>query len=137
MDTKFSFNPNELAAKVIDGEAIIINLTNGVYYSADGSGAMIWQAIEAGCSLDQISDELARHFDAEKAKVSSDVIEFANHLVSEELIRPEAISPEETSAMPAWGEAQGDYATPSLEKYNDMAHFFALDPPLPAIGDDE
>ena len=36
------FRPREeeIASKVIDGEAIIINLANGVYYSMDKVGAM-------------------------------------------------------------------------------------------------
>ena len=36
---RFRVNTEEVAAKVIDGEAIIINLTTGVYYSMDGVGA--------------------------------------------------------------------------------------------------
>ncbi len=33
----------EVASKVIDGEAIIINLANGVYYSMDKVGALVWE----------------------------------------------------------------------------------------------
>ena len=35
-------NPDEVAAKVVQGEAIIINLATGVYYSMTGVGAAAW-----------------------------------------------------------------------------------------------
>ena len=34
-------NKEEVAAKVMDGEAILINLSNGIYYSMDKVGAVV------------------------------------------------------------------------------------------------
>ena len=45
---------NQVAAKVMDGEAIIINLANGIYYSMDKVGGLIWEMIEAKHSLDEM-----------------------------------------------------------------------------------
>jgi hypothetical protein len=36
----------EVAAKGIDGEAILINLSNGIYYSLDNVGGLIWELID-------------------------------------------------------------------------------------------
>ena len=50
------FRPREeeVASKVIDGEAIIINLANGVYYSMDKVGALVWERVQAGYTLDDV-----------------------------------------------------------------------------------
>ena len=37
----------DIASKVMDGEAIIINLANGVYYSLDKAGGLAWEQIMA------------------------------------------------------------------------------------------
>ena len=56
------FRPREeeVASKVIDGEAIIINLANGVYYSMDKVGALVWDLLQTGYSLDEVIVPLAR-----------------------------------------------------------------------------
>ena len=41
-------NKKEVAVKIMDGEAIFINLSSGVYYSMDSIGAIIWEMIENG-----------------------------------------------------------------------------------------
>ena len=41
-DTHLVPNVAEVAAKVMDGEAILINLANGMYYSMDGAGGFLW-----------------------------------------------------------------------------------------------
>ncbi len=41
-------NDTHVAAKVFDGEAIIMNLTTGMYFSADKVGASVWELIEKG-----------------------------------------------------------------------------------------
>ena len=40
-ETRLRPNDAEVTATVIDDEAIMINLTSGVYYSTDGVGARV------------------------------------------------------------------------------------------------
>ena len=42
LQSRLKPNEEEVAAKVLDGEAILINLSNGAYYSTDKRGAFIW-----------------------------------------------------------------------------------------------
>ena len=39
MDVVYRVNSPNVVAEVIDGEAVIVNLRNGMYYSLDGGGA--------------------------------------------------------------------------------------------------
>ena len=50
---------DEVAAKVIDGEAVLINLATGVYYSMRGSGAYLWSQLESGSTLSRLGDIVA------------------------------------------------------------------------------
>jgi len=52
-DTRFRPNTAEVAAKVIDGEAIIMNLSNGLYFSLAESGAELWELLECGYSIEE------------------------------------------------------------------------------------
>ena len=48
-------NAPDVVHEVIDGEAIMINMTTGSYYSLDGVGAAVWEIPPAG------SGELGLH----------------------------------------------------------------------------
>ena len=53
-------NTAEVAAKDVDGEAVLINLTNGMYYSMDLVGGFVWSLIESGYDLAAIADAVFR-----------------------------------------------------------------------------
>ena len=76
----------QVAAKVVDGEAVIINLANGVYYSMDKAGGLIWSMIEQAQSLDAIADAVAAAYDVSSVRAREDVEQLAAQLVSEDLV---------------------------------------------------
>ncbi len=138
----------DVAAKVIDGEAIIMNLANGYYYSLEGVGAEAWEAIAAGMSLDRVIEHLVSRFDGAPATVRADVMRLAAELLSEGLVR-RAVTNNGNGAVAdngngAWQAAAicadaptrvvDAYEPPCLFKYTDMAELLALDPPLPGLG---
>ena len=125
----------EVAAKVIDGEAIIINLANGVYYSMDKVGAFVWDLLQAGHTLENVIAAVAGHYDVSRDQAESNVQELVQELVQENLV----VSSE--NGKPAATEAiaeQSDklvYELPKLNIYRDMGDLLALDPPVPGLGD--
>ena len=64
---------NEVAAKVMDDEAIIINLANGIYYSMDRVGASIWEMIEGKHSLDEIITTTVARYDVSPEQAQADI----------------------------------------------------------------
>jgi hypothetical protein len=130
-------NTATVAAKVIDGEAIIMNLSNGAYYSMDGSGALIWSLIEQGAAVGAIAERLARHYGLEPEAVHRDVERLTGELLAESLVVAEEAAGREAGQPAVLGEPAGPpppYAAPVLNKYTEMADLLALDPPMPAIG---
>ncbi len=134
-NTRLITDDQQVAAKVMDGEAILINLSNGLYYSIAGTGGMIWSLIENGYSLEEIADTLSRQFSVPKQEVISDVRQLASKLLSESLVTvgDSDASANTDSSLPH--DVSTSYETPTLKKFDDMADMFALDPPLPGLAD--
>lgn len=135
-DRRWTLNETEVAAKVIDGEAIILNLSTGLYYSLDGAGAKIWEMLVANRSLEQIVDALAQAYTESAPRIESDVAQLVSDLEEEHLI---VTANGATPMTEAWspapeGEAAG-YVSPALVKHTDMADLLALDPPMPGLMD--
>ena len=126
-------NPNGVAAEVIDGEAIIINLATGVYYSMDGVGGSIWQLIEGRCRLDQIVGAIEARYDAPREQVEADVRRVAEELFREELAAVSGSEPGSPAGQEFPLGEKGEYETPELKTYRDMGDLLALDPHLPGM----
>lgn len=125
----------DLAAKVIDGEAIIINMKNGIYYSADGVGAALWEGFSSGRTVGDLARSIAAHFDLPPEKAESDVTAFAHRLLEEELATTSDGGEASSDADSLMISGMPSYERPTLIRYDDMAHYFALDPPLPSLDD--
>jgi hypothetical protein len=130
---RYAPDENEVTAKVLDGEAIIINLLTGVYYSMDGAGALLWQGIEQSASLGQIVDALAARTPADRTRIEGDILTLVEQLLAEKMLKPGLPSAAplllEVSSLPA------TWTTPELVVYRDMAEVLALDPPTPGVFD--
>jgi Coenzyme PQQ synthesis protein D (PqqD) len=126
-------NPQGVAAEVIDGEAIIINLATGIYYSMEGVGGSMWDLIEGGCSVEEIVSAVSARYDVSRERAEADVRRVAEELVREELV---AVSERESAGaaeqeLPTAGKLA--YDTPELKTYRDMGDLLALDPHLPGM----
>jgi hypothetical protein len=125
----------EVAAKVIDGEAIIINLATGVYYSMDKVGGLIWDMVQSGHSLEEIIHGVTERYDVAREKVESDVQELVEELLRENLVAiTENGAPADAASQLPPGEKLA-YEAPKLNIYRDMGDLLALDPPTPGLGD--
>jgi len=125
-------NDSEVAAKVMDGEAILINLGTGIYYSLDDVASSVWSSIEQGATTEQVAAQVCAQFDCSSERALADVPEFLATLHAEGLIRTAEEEPCDRVVTTAVAGKAG-YATPSMEKFDDMAEMFALDPPLPGL----
>jgi hypothetical protein len=125
-------NSDEVAAKVIDGEAIIINLTTGVYYSMDSVGGKVWSMVEAHHDISTIAETLAAQFDVASDHCRHDVEELVEQLLNERLIVETNEVPSESPVVDASPEKL-PYSSPTVSIYRDMGDLLALDPPVPGL----
>jgi hypothetical protein len=127
MDPAYEINAPDVAGEIVDGEAIIMHLKRGHYYSLQGSGALIWGGVERRISAASIADALASHFGIDASDARRAVENLFAELLSHELVRP-THQPEEDSDLSGVLLPNGIYAEPRLEIFTDMQDLLLLDP---------
>jgi hypothetical protein len=135
LDRRWQPNDREVSAKVIDGEAIIIRLSDGIYYSMDGAGAVVWALIEDRRSSADIAATLAATFDVSREQTEQDVVGLLQELRTERLIVESVDGVSPPAASPVDVDGRAPYVPPALHIYRDMGQLLALDPPTPGLMD--
>lgn len=131
--TKFHINEEEVCAKVMDGEAIIINLSNGIYYSLDGVGGTVWQMIELGYTIEEVVQVIIAHHTANPETVKLDIEKLVEEMVQENLIKVSNDQNTQDKTQILEIQKNGSYESPTLNIYRDMGNLLALDPPMPGL----
>lgn len=124
-------NTPNVVHETIDGEAILLDLNTGSYFSLDGSGAIIWEFIDKTGDWQQVIGVLSAGNPDKSELVSASVRGFVEELVKEGLLV------KASHEMPAGGagllmsrlaEVSGDFKPPLVNKYTDMQDLLLLDP---------
>jgi hypothetical protein len=133
LQTRFRMNEAEVAAEVFDGEAIILNLATGAYYSIDRAGGLIWAQLAGGHSLEETTATILARYDVSPERARADVERVAGDLVRENLVlvaeEVRGVQPFKEPATPE----RLPYDVPALTVYRDMGAMLALDPPMPRL----
>jgi Coenzyme PQQ synthesis protein D (PqqD) len=126
---RYRVNNPQVIHEMIDGEAIMINLVTGSYYSLDPVAAEVWTFVEASESVERIVTELDRRYDAEPGAIRRGVDDLIQRLASEGLVVPCSGDGAAESVMsePAPATRQ-PFRPPQLEKFTDMQDLILLDP---------
>lgn len=126
--TRLRLLDEEVAAKVFNGEAVLIHLATGVYYSLDGAGARAFELLHDGHPIGAVGRALAQEYAAPPAACAEDLRGLADALMAEGLmVAADGAGPTEAplSVPPV-----GPYAPLELRSFRDMADLIALDPPI-------
>ncbi len=128
MPKSFRLNSPAVVAESIDGEALIVNLDTGCYYSTDGTGEVIWSRAMDGLTLENIVLGLQARFAEDVATIDAAVHRFARQLLDEGLLVPVdevTPTPVDNGEPPLEKLA---FEEPVLNKYSDMQELLMLDP---------
>ncbi len=129
----YRVNVPKVVHDVIDGEAVLVNLNNGNYYSIDKVGADVWKLVEEKATVKQIVHQIASLYEGGQEEIERGIHALLAELQTEELIVPDASAkPSEgngfhTSADASQG-AKPAFEQPKLQKYSDMEDLLLLDP---------
>ncbi|MDQ2967709.1 MAG: PqqD family protein [Actinomycetota bacterium] len=127
---RFRLNSPNVIAETIDGEAILVDLRTGSYYSIQGSGSTLWDAIAAGASVDRLADAVASAYSVEPSAAEEAVSSFCAELEREGLIVSLDGMADSTPEPPFdLSSSNGQvFSPPAVEKYTDMQDLVLLDP---------
>lgn len=127
----YRVNSSKVAYQTIDNETIIIDFETGAYYSIEGIGSLIWEAIAKGATPHQIIAFFVQHYKGQEDEIRNSVIRFIEDLEQETLFQAyEENHPFEgdiASLLSPLSE-QVSFIPPSFEKYTDMQDLLLLDP---------
>jgi len=130
---RYKPNDAEVASKVMDGEAILINLSNGTYYSMDKTASVIWSMISLGYDFEEIIGKVCELFNMKSDDIKNDMEALFTNLIDENIIIPS----NDTKRTGDFNEDTENrvYEKPKLNIYSDMKDLLALDPPMPRLED--
>ena len=116
--------------ETIDGEAVIINLDSGNYYSLVDVGSFIWGLIEQGASTSELQSLVSQSYQGNAADIDQGVQDLLVQLQQESLIVPvDGPATFDTQVQPSSnGHEKPSFNPPSLNKYSDMQELLLLDP---------
>ncbi|HNX81368.1 MAG TPA: PqqD family protein [Candidatus Omnitrophota bacterium] len=85
--TCYTIDREIIADRIVENEAVILNLDNGMYYSLNGIGTRIWQLLDEGKTETAILEVLLREYSARPETLKSDVEKLIGDLLAEKLIK--------------------------------------------------
>jgi fermentation-respiration switch protein FrsA (DUF1100 family) len=129
----YRINSPSVIGEVLDGEAIIVNLDSGAYYSLDGAGAVVWGAAQSGAPVAELIGLTVAQYHGPAAEIAAGIAALVEELVAEGLLVTNSAIGEEvvdaaTAAPAAFNGDRPPFVKPILQKYTDMADLLLLDP---------
>lgn len=131
MTERYRGNAPRFVDETIDGEALIMDMVKGTYYSCIGASAFAWNALKAGATSEEVCVAIAEAYSAAPETVRADVDPFLASLLAEEMLVPasdDASPPPTPLATPPGVTTTGEYAALRLERFTDLADLILLDP---------
>lgn len=81
---------DEVVSRVLDGEAMILDLRSGTYFGLNAVGTRIWELIGRGATPRQIRATLCDEFEVDEPSASRDLTELLATLCRKGLLVTEA-----------------------------------------------
>jgi len=127
-NTSFRVNTPTVSQETIDGEAVIINLETGNYYSLTDAGSAIWGLMLGGHNLDAICSAICEAFEGEQSEIENGVRELFSELEQENLIVATDSVQSDPGARLTANAVRPQFQRPALQKFTDMQELLLLDP---------
>lgn len=77
---------SRLVWRIVDGEALIVDLGSGGFFSLDRVGTEVWTGLQNGCEVAQIVDAIAVKYGVDEQTVQRDVADLLEELSREGLV---------------------------------------------------
>lgn len=81
----FTTSPKVLA-RVLDGEAVLLDLGGGTYFGLNEVGSTIWSALELGATLEELVAKVVATYDVSPEVARADVVNLLDELCAQGLV---------------------------------------------------
>jgi len=80
--------PQEVLARQVGGETVMLDLAKGTYFGLDPVGARIWQLLGDGKALAEVCDAIVEEYDVSRDVAERDLLDLVGKLMAQGLIVP-------------------------------------------------
>jgi len=124
----FEINVEDVSHERLDGETIVISLSDGLYYSFSGSAADVWWLIQEGYTSAGMIEALAEVFQLPSTDLRElGIDKFINQALDRSLIR--RANRRVISRHPLPNDYQrGEWTPPSFTEFSDLKDLILVDP---------
>jgi len=122
---RYIINAPLVIADNLDNEVIILSMETGKYFSAPTTGAVVWQLLSGGYSVEEAGQKMAEHFGVELEQVIQDLDELKAQFLHYHLIKETAV---EITLPSVKFPDKLDYVKPGMTAYSDMEKLLLVDP---------
>jgi hypothetical protein len=85
-NTVISVAEEQITGDLLDGEVVILNMKDDVYYGLDHVGGRLWSLIQEPITFGQVIQTLLDEYDVEYQQCSEDVLGLLEDMLSKGLI---------------------------------------------------
>jgi len=125
--TRYRANEPRIVSENLDGQALIIDMGVGTYFSCDGVSSEAWAALTNGATPAELAAWLQREYGADAGSVDSDVARFVDALVADGVVVERGELAVAAELFPPSG-GSGPYDGLAVERFSDLADLILLDP---------
>jgi hypothetical protein len=131
-NSRFRVNSPQVTHETIDGEAVILNLDTGSYYSVNNAAAVIWNLLDSGMTIKRIIETISARFTGSPKEIEAGVQALIEKLAEEGLIivnaEVDGTTAEQVELTAVRHPEPEPFEFPALHKYTDMEDLLLLDP---------
>ncbi|HEY9732031.1 MAG TPA: PqqD family protein [Drouetiella sp.] len=77
---------DEIIWRVVDDEALILNTSNGYYFSMNGTATEAWCLLNEGKSIDEVAATIADRYAIDLSSAKADVESLLTELKNEKIV---------------------------------------------------
>jgi hypothetical protein len=78
--------PRHVLSTEVNGEAVLLNISDECYYGLDEVGTIMWKALAAHASIDAAVAAVQQCFDACPERIRTDMLELVRRLAKHRLV---------------------------------------------------
>lgn len=88
--TRYRIHP-DLSFRIIDGEAVILQVATTTYYSLNPTGTVLWEALRDGATRDEMVGKILETYDVDRPTAEKDVDALLEDMTRENLLATEEV----------------------------------------------
>lgn len=115
-----------IVSETIEGEAVVLNLATGTYFSLSGAAVLAWSALQDGAGAAQLIALLKSRYRSEGAAVEDAVSAFLDNLLLEEVIEP--VRDTVPVACPPGEGGSELFRGLTIQRFTDIQELLLIDP---------